>query len=95
MSDIIRAHMHSSVHRTELNASSICGCFYCLSTFAPTKVTEWVDYPPDTPEEKEAELGTTALCPHCGVDSVIGDASGFPITKEFLTQMKSYWFSLS
>jgi hypothetical protein len=38
--------------------------------------------------------GQTALCPSCGVDSVIGDASGFPITVEFLTAMEAHWFGL-
>ena len=35
-----------------------------------------------------------ALCPSCGIDSVIGDASGFPITEEFLVAMEARWFGL-
>jgi hypothetical protein len=35
----------------------------------------------------------TALCPFCGIDSVIGSGSHFPITREFLEQMKAYWFA--
>ena len=34
----------------------------------------------------------TALCPYCHIDAVIGDASGFPITEEFLTEMMRRWF---
>ncbi len=34
----------------------------------------------------------TAFCPLCGIDSVIGDASGIPITQEFLTAMHDKWF---
>ncbi len=34
----------------------------------------------------------TAECPFCHTDSVIGDASGFPITKDFLKKMKKRWF---
>ena len=34
----------------------------------------------------------TALCPKCGIDSVIGTKSGYPITKEFLGQMQAHWF---
>ena len=34
----------------------------------------------------------TAICPHCGVDSVIGEKSGFPITQEFLKAMHKRWF---
>jgi len=33
------------------------------------------------------------MCPECGIDSVIGDASGFPIADEaFLKRMHSIWF---
>ena len=34
----------------------------------------------------------TAICPYCGVDSVIGESSGFPVTKAFLSKLKAYWF---
>jgi len=78
--DHVAAHKHSIGHRTELEASAICGCFYCLCTFAPTEIKEWIDD------------GQTALCPHCPVDSVIGSASGYPITPEFLRRMHDYWF---
>jgi hypothetical protein len=92
---IVLAHKHSSAHRQELMASGICGCFYCLKIFEPTKVNEWTDYPPGTQEGQELVLGTTALCPCCGIDSVIGDRSGFPITGQFLAQMKQRWFGSS
>ena len=32
------------------------------------------------------------ICPHCQIDSVIGSASGFPISKDFLTEMNEHWF---
>jgi len=66
--------------------SDLCGCFYCLATYSPADIKEWTD-------EDEAGIGTTALCPRCGIDSVIGNKSGYPITKEFLEQMHSVWFS--
>jgi uncharacterized paraquat-inducible protein A len=78
---IIQAHKHSSKHRAEIEASGICGCFYCRETFAPAEIKDWVD-------RKQ-----TAHCPRCGIDSVIGDASGFPVTdKDFLKGMHEYWF---
>lgn len=79
------AHEHCSNHRDEIESSKLCGCFYCRSRFAPDKVVEWVD---DEPHGR----GTTALCPHCGIDSVLGDSSGFPISQEFLDQMHRCWF---
>jgi hypothetical protein len=90
--DIIAAHGHCTGHRTELLASSICGCFYCLATFKPEEIEDWVDWPPGTPEDLELESGTTALCPRCGIDAVIGSESGYPINKVFLDAMHAHWF---
>jgi len=35
--------------------------------------------------------GQSALCPFCASDTVIGDASGYAVTDEFLKQMHNYW----
>jgi hypothetical protein len=78
--DTTRAHKHCRLHRAEIEASEICGCFYCFATYPPTEIIEWVD---------ESQ---TAICPKCPVDSVIGSASGFPITREFLQRMHDHWF---
>lgn len=82
--DHIRAHKHSIRHRAEIQASEICGCFYCLSIFPPDDIEIWLN-----------EGDGTALCPKCGIDSVIGSVAGFPITSEFLTKMKAHWFETS
>jgi hypothetical protein len=83
--DIIRAHRHSIRHRDEVLASPICGCFCCGYIFPPDELDIWVD-------EREG-AGQTAICPNCGIDSVIGSESGYPITAEFLNAMKAHWFS--
>ena len=75
------AHDCSIRNKEQLEQSKICGCFSCCRIFPPSEIT---DYIPDEPP--------TAECPYCYVDSVIGDASGFPITKEFLRKMKKRWF---
>jgi len=77
----VEAHKHCTNNRDALLDSSVCGCFYCLEVFEPSRITDWI---PDTKG--------TAICPYCGVDSVIGERSGFPVTKEFLGEMKGYWF---
>lgn len=82
--DYIKAHQWSSMHRENLAQSAVCGCFYCLSTFSPLSIKDWID----------GQLGETAICPKCGIDSVIGSASGYPITMEFLQKMHEYWFSM-
>ncbi len=80
--DIVDAHTHAADHRAELERSAVAGCFYCLAVFEPNEIKDWVDD------------GKCALCPKCGIDSVIGDASGFPIAdKKFLHEMNGFWFS--
>ena len=78
--ELERAHKTSIRHRAQIEGSDQCGCFYCLKTFAPSSIHEWCDQ------------GQTALCPHCGIDSVLGSASGFPLSAEFLVQMQKRWF---
>ena len=80
----VGAHKHTANHRSELERSAICGCFYCTSMFPPSAIVDWID-------EVEGVF-TTALCPRCGIDSVIGSESGFPITRDFLVLMNGYWF---
>ena len=41
--------------------------------------------------EDYTDEGETALCPYCGVDSVIGDASGFQLSEGFLQSMHKRW----
>jgi hypothetical protein len=75
------AHQHSSNHREEIEASELCGCFFCVTVFAPGEIGEWI------------ADGTTALCPYCGIDSVIGNRSGVPMTLGFLACMRNEWFN--
>ena len=78
---ILETHKFCSNHKNELLHDQKCGCFFCLAIFDPKEITAWV-------EDTEG----TAICPYCGVDSVIGESSGFPVTKAFLSKMKAYWF---
>ncbi len=73
------AHKFSSSHRSAIEASDQCGYFYCLETFPPSDIKEWIDE------------GSTALCPRCTIDSVLPD-SRVPLTTEFLTEMQKRWF---
>jgi hypothetical protein len=84
---LVDAHGHSSLHGDEIAASSICGCFHCLGTYAPAQITKWLDDCIDGVD------GRTALCPICGIDSVIGSASSYPITEAFLGAMRRRWFN--
>jgi len=81
---VVHAHRHSSHHREQLLASELCGCFFCLKVFSPSLITAWTDGSRST--------GVTALCPFCGIDSIIGSKSGYPVTTAFLQEMKAHWF---
>ena len=79
--DHVVAHQFSIYNKPQLEASTQCGCFYCLKIFPPEEITDWID-----PDED------TALCPYCGIDSVIGNASGYEISEAFMKKMKERWF---
>ena len=78
--DIRAAHRFSGGHSDAIAAASHCGCFHCLATFKPAEIRRWL------------KSDGTALCPRCGIDSVLPDTAGFPLSREFLTQMKFHWF---
>lgn len=75
------AHKNSINNKKSLQNDTVCGCFYCLKIYSPKEITEWIQ-----------DTDGTALCPYCGIDSVIGEGSGYPITEEFLKQMNKRWF---
>ncbi len=84
--DFKSAHKFSSWHRDELLRSDSCGCFHCMKIFTSDKIHEWVD-------DDDNDIGQTAMCPYCDIDSVVGSASGVSITKEFLSGMNQLWFN--
>ena len=82
MTDFEKAHKHAFGNKEEVQASKTVGCFYCQRIYSPSLIKEWVD-----------KDNNTALCSHCGIDAVIGDKSGFPVTeKAFLSDMYERWF---
>lgn len=80
----IQAHQFSIRHRSAILKSEVCGCFYCLKLFKSSEIKKWIDV--------EDTVGQTAVCPECGIDSVIGSGSGIEITPKLLREMKQYWF---
>jgi hypothetical protein len=84
------AHHHCTRNEAELATSSLCGCFYCLRVFYPAEIEDWTD------DESRDQGPRTALCPKCGIDSVIGDASGYDVEAlGFLPAMHAHWFERS
>jgi len=83
---LIAAHRHTIHNRDALERDTLCGCISCESIFSPTEITDWTD------KEPGQDRAVTALCPCCGLDTVIGESSGFPITERFLHFMRRCWF---
>ena len=81
---LLNLHNFSTKNRTSILKSKQCGCFSCLNIFAPDEITDWSD-------ENEENIGQTALCPFCSVDSVLPDAE-VEITVDTLKSMQEYWF---
>ena len=78
--DLLEAHNYSYKNRKMLENDKKCGCFYCCKIFNPKEIEEWCDD------------DDTALCPYCGIDSVIGESSGYAIDENFLKDMNKHWF---
>lgn len=69
----------SAGNRASVAQAVNVGCYFCLRTFAAGEVKEWVDQ------------DNTALCPHCGIDSVLPEVTD----TAFLSAAHEHWFSAS
>jgi hypothetical protein len=79
--NIRNAHQYCNNNKQNLAKSSQCGCFYCLEVFSPSEINTWIDTQKDT-----------ALCPYCGIDSVLPNNLDFVPDKGFLEEMHRSWF---
>ena len=79
--DLIYAHQLCNSNQEKLKDAQVCGCFYCLRIFDPKEIV-WED-----------EEDHTAMCPYCGIDSVLPESATLPITKAFLKKMHEFWFT--
>lgn len=81
ISDNLRQiYRHTANHREEVLQSSRCCCVYCGRDFNSADIDEWVDD------------GQTAVCPHCGIDAVLGDSSGYDLTPKLLKALHLAYF---
>lgn len=78
--ELIKLHKCATYNRKDLEVADACGCFYCKNIFYPGDITEWTD------------KGQTAICPKCGVDSVISNKKNYKVTKEDLEILNKYYF---
>lgn len=67
-------------NRAIIEKSDFVGCYYCLNIYKASKIKYYVDE------------NSTALCCICDCDSVLGDASEFPVKDQrFLEHM--HWYA--
>ena len=78
--ELLTLNLAASLHRELLTASTVCGCFRCLSMFGHYEIRKWIQH------------ANTALCPRCGEDAVIGNASWPGLTRKTLEEMHKRWF---
>lgn len=84
---IQEAHKSTFANELQILESSSCTCFYCGHTFDPQKedTLYWITERPPK--------GRTLQCPMCGIDCLLGDASGYPIDDpEFVMACSEAWF---
>ncbi len=91
--ELVRAHAHCNHNREALARSARCGCFYCLAVYNPSEIASWVA-PSDIDLWGGSDDGTgrPALCARCGIDAVLAEAAGYPLTAVFLNALHNRYF---
>lgn len=74
------ASKYSVFNMVEIRKSKMVGCYYCLEIYKSSEIQESVDE------------GETAICPKCGIDSVLPETSPFLINDETLKNLNKIWF---
>jgi hypothetical protein len=78
---------HTRENREEVLASETCVCLKCCSTFSPDEITDWTGE--DRHHHHKREQSPTAVCPHCGEATVIGDRSGLKVSPATMEALRS------
>ncbi|MCH5180839.1 MAG: hypothetical protein J1F32_06475 [Erysipelotrichales bacterium] len=75
-----KLHAYSSNNKELIDRSNKCYCFHCKSELDSKDVHDYIDE------------GKTALCPKCGIDSIIPDSIDEEINEIIIVEMNNYWF---
>lgn len=82
-----RLHDLCSSNRRKLAKSGLAVCFYCFKEFPPKAIKEWC-------LSKQNGPADCALCPHCGIDSVLPSRNIDPV-QSMLKLLHEQWFDRS
>lgn len=81
--DVIEKASRLSIHnRIMIELSKKCGCYYCTKIFDAERVKDYID------------ADDTAMCPFCGIDSVLPDASVCNLNKKLIKKVRFRWFGI-
>ncbi len=85
LATINSAHTHTFQNEAEIRRSSQVVCCFCGALYDPHREEmDWF-------EDRDAR---TYVCSRCGIDAVLGDASGFPIKDlQFVRACCADWFA--
>jgi NAD-dependent SIR2 family protein deacetylase len=78
--NIKNAIKYATSNEQDLRNSDQAGCYYCKKIYLASDVTEFIE------DER------TALCPKCGIDSVLPSNSSIKLTPKNLAELNKYWF---
>lgn len=77
---LLKLHKSGFENKELIEKTDECGCFYCKTIFKPNEIKDWCDD------------GKTAICPYCGVDSVICNTDDYKVCENDLRRMYNYFF---
>ncbi|MEY4562885.1 MAG: hypothetical protein RLZZ618_2162 [Pseudomonadota bacterium] len=89
---LLAAFRYTTNNWAQVQSSKVCGCCNCLQIFTPDDIVAWTGLEISNIDDPAAIDKQTAMCPHCGVEAVLADASGFPVNAQFLGSMNEAWF---
>ena len=79
-SQLERLNAYSSHNKRYIAVSNKCYCFHCLACVDHSEITEYLD------------AGQTAICPKCGIASIIPDSIDDTVDEKIISEMHAYWF---
>jgi hypothetical protein len=77
------AHKKSFQNEPLVRIAHDSACFCCLEHFPPSEIDEWVD----------DKLHRTAMCPKCGVDSVLTEETLNKVSDDLLKALQKQYFA--
>lgn len=75
-----KLHTYSVYNRNLIAVAGKCYCFHCKATVNGREIVRYADQ------------GQTAICPKCGIDSIIPDSIDENVNEETIAEMNEYWF---